>query len=139
MGVREAATKKAYDMFGGANISANDSLLGETGLAGSAGSGAAAQDGNVCDNTSAEVANGDMVKNAEAGDIVVCGGANSAGTAGHTAILAEDWKGDQTQIINEVGAGDDSGVNKGPFISNFGSSLGHNQRIFCRPVKKANK
>ena len=74
---------------------------------------------------------------AKAGDIVVCGGPNSAGAAGHTAILAENWHGMDTKIINEGGSGGDGPVNEGPFIKNFGSDLGNNQRIFCRPVSKA--
>ena len=219
MQMREQSAKKAYEMFGGANIEADDSRLGNAAAGGNAGAAAQAADDDACYDADAEGSDsmvkiakslegyftyafsrpvlqntmknpnshdlkdvnkggttdcsgfvylvtylagynvpdggwftGSMYsdatgphkylrqvdeKSAKAGDIVICGGPNSAGAAGHTAILAEDWHGDQTKIINEGGAGGDGPVNEGPFITNFGSALGHNQRIFAEPVSKA--
>ncbi|MBB1062390.1 phage tail tip lysozyme [Limosilactobacillus fastidiosus] len=71
---------------------------------------------------------------AKAGDIVVCGGPGSTGAGGHTAILAENWHGMSTKVINEGGGGDD--VNEHTFEYAFGTALGNDQRIFCEPVAK---
>lgn len=69
---------------------------------------------------------------AKAGDIVICG--SGAGAGGHTAILAENWHGDDTKIIQEGGQGGGGGVNEGTFGLSFGS-MGNNNRVFAEPVK----
>lgn len=216
---RQEVARQAYQKFGGANISANDSLLGIGAATGEAGDNADAASGQSCPNGSTGDGNSDMVSiakkllgyfhysyarpvlpatmsnpsshdvadvmrsgttdcsgfvylvtyltgykvpaggwytgsmyqdavgphqylkqvdesSAKAGDIVICGGPASSGQGGHTAILAEDWHGMNTKVINEGGGGDD--VNENTFIYCFGSALGNNQRIFAEPVSKAN-
>lgn len=54
---RQAAARKAYELFGGSNISAKDSLLGEA--ASTAGAGEAAdQQNNSCDTSGGDTASG---------------------------------------------------------------------------------
>lgn len=213
---RKIAALEAYRRFGGENISANDSLLGNIVAAGESGENADASSGQACPNGSAGEGDGSMVEiakkllgyfsyafarpvlqntmsntnshdisdvrrdgqtdcsgfvwlvcylagykvpnggwytgsmyqdatgphqylkqvdesSAKAGDIVVCGGPGSTGAGGHTAILAENWHGKDTKIINEGGGGDN--VNEHTFEWSFGS-LGDDQRIFCEPVAK---
>lgn len=213
---RKAAAQEAYRRFGGENISANDSLLGNIVAAGEAGANADAASGEACPNGGSGEGSSDMVSiakkllgyftysyarpvlpatmsnpsshdvgdvrrdgttdcsgfvwlvcylagykvpgggwytgsmytdatgphqylkqvdesSAKAGDIVVCGGPASSGQGGHTAILAENWHGKDTKIINEGGGGDN--VNEHTFSWAFGS-LGDDQRIFCEPVAK---
>lgn len=213
---RQAASQEAYRRFGGENISANDSLLGNIVAAGEAGANSDASSGQTCSNGGSGEGSSDMVSiakkllgyftysyarpvlpatmnnpnshdvndvkrdgttdcsgfvwlvcylagykvpaggwytgsmytdatgphqylkqvdesSAKAGDIVVCGGPASSGQGGHTAILAENWHGKDTKIINEGGGGDN--VNEHTFEWSFGS-LGDDQRIFCEPVAK---
>lgn len=213
---RKAAAQEAYRRFGGENISANDSLLGNIVAAGEAGVNTDAASGETCPNGGSGEGSSDMVSiakkllgyftysyarpvlpatmsnpnshdvgdvrrdgttdcsgfvwlvcylagykvpsggwytgsmytdatgphqylkqvdesSAKAGDIVVCGGPASSGQGGHTAILAENWHGKDTKIINEGGGGDN--VNEHTFAWSFGS-LGDDQRIFCEPVAK---
>lgn len=59
MQMREANARKAYEMFGGANISANDSLIGgasDTGQVGASGDGATGD--NKCSTSSGEEVSG---------------------------------------------------------------------------------
>lgn len=214
---RQAVARQAYQKFGGANISANDSILGNVSSAGTAGANDDAATGQTCANGSTGEGNSDMLSiakkllgyftysysrpvlqatmnntsghdvndvnrsgttdcsgfvylvcylagykvpadgwytgsmyqdatgphhylkqvsesSAKAGDIVVCGGPGSSGQGGHTAILAEDWHGMSTKVINEGGGGDN--VNEHTFEWSFGTTLGNDQRIFCEPVSK---
>lgn len=219
---RKAAAVQAYQLFDGASISANDSLLGSDSAAADAGATQSqdnANGGKQCGNTSDDTDNGDILEiakkllgyftyggarpvntatmnnpnsknisdvnkngvtdcsgyvwlvlylagykvpsggwftgsmwddakgkhqylkeidesEAKAGDIIIVGGSNSAGAAGHTGILEEKWHGESTKIINEGGAGGSGGVNETTFSGSFESSLAGKPKMFARPVSK---
>ena len=71
---------------------------------------------------------------AKAGDIVIVNDGSGAGGSGHTAILMQDWHGNNTMIINEGGCGGSGGVNESTFEQAFLSLLPGN-RTFAEPVK----
>lgn len=72
-------------------------------------------------------------KDAKKGDVVVVNQGGGSGSNGHTAILEEDWHGDNTKIINEGGMGDN--VNEAGFKESFLSLLGGSDIVFGEPIK----
>lgn len=60
---------------------------------------------------------------AKAGDIIIANQGSGAGNNGHTAVLAEDYHGTSTKIVQEGGSGGDGGVNEGQIGSSFGDLL----------------
>lgn len=71
---------------------------------------------------------------ARAGDIVIYNVGGGAGNAGHTAILLENYRGNDTQIIQMGGDSRYSGVNASTIGYSFGSLLG-GDRCIARAVK----
>ena len=71
---------------------------------------------------------------ARAGDIVIYNVGGGAGNAGHTAILLENYRGNDTQIIQMGGDSRYSGVNTSTIGYSFGSLLG-GDRCLARAVK----
>ena len=71
---------------------------------------------------------------ARAGDIVIYNVGGGAGNAGHTAILLENYRGNDTQIIQMGGDSRYSGVNASTIGYSFGSLLG-GDRCLARAVK----
>lgn len=71
---------------------------------------------------------------ARAGDVVIYNVGGGAGNAGHTAILLENYRGNDTQIIQMGGDSRYSGVNTSTIGYSFGSLLG-GDRCFARAVK----
>lgn len=69
-----------------------------------------------------------------AGDIVIYNVGGGAGANGHTAILLETYRGNDTQIIQMGGDGRYSGVNISTLGYSFGSLLG-GDRCIARAVK----
>lgn len=72
-------------------------------------------------------------KNAKAGDIVIVNQGAGAGNNGHTAILLEDWKGKDTNILEQGGG--DSKVNEGKFGVNFATLLNGGDVVLARAHK----
>lgn len=72
-------------------------------------------------------------KDAKAGDIVIVNKGGGAGANGHTAILAENWHGADTKIIQMGGA--KSIVNEGTFGSSFSVLLSGGDVCLARAVK----
>ena len=72
-------------------------------------------------------------KDAKAGDIVIVNQGGGAGANGHTAILAEDWHGANTKIVQMGGA--KSIVNQGQFGSSFSILLSGGDICLARAVK----
>lgn len=72
-------------------------------------------------------------KEAKAGDIVIVNQGGGAGANGHTAILAENWHGANTKIIQMGGA--KSVVNEGQFGSSFSILLSGGDVCLARAVK----
>lgn len=71
---------------------------------------------------------------ARAGDVVIYNVGGGAGNAGHTAILLENYRGNDTQIIQMGGDSRYSGVNASTIGYSFGSLLG-GDRCLARAVK----
>lgn len=70
------------------------------------------------------------------GDIVIVNTGSGGGSDGHTAIIAEKWKGDETQIIQMGGYSDAEGVNAHKFRESFLSLLEKSHTTtFARPIK----
>ncbi|MFU0787003.1 MAG: Phage minor structural protein [Enterococcus gilvus] len=69
-----------------------------------------------------------------AGDVVIYNVGGGAGSSGHTAILLEQYHGNDTQIIQMGGDGRYSGVNASTIGYSFGSLLG-GDRCLARAVK----
>ncbi|EPI26094.1 phage tail tip lysozyme [Enterococcus faecium] len=72
---------------------------------------------------------------AKAGDIVIVNLGSGAGNDGHTAILAEDWHGLTTKII-EQGGMNHNGVGEGQVDLSFGYLLNGGDICLARPVKR---
>lgn len=82
---------------------------------------------------------------AKAGDIVIVNTGNGAGSNGHTAILTEDWKANESDAKNttkiiQMGGSLTDGVNESIFGNSFsllvdGSSGAHTTTL-ARPIKK---
>jgi len=70
----------------------------------------------------------------KAGDVVIYNVGGGAGSNGHTAILLETYRGNETQIIQMGGDGRFSGVNTSTIGYSFGSLLG-GDRCIARAVK----
>lgn len=70
----------------------------------------------------------------KAGDIIIYNVGGGAGANGHTAILLETYRGNETQIIQMGGDGRFSGVNTSTMGYSFGSLLG-GDRCIARAVK----
>lgn len=70
----------------------------------------------------------------KAGDIIIYNVGGGAGANGHTAILLETYRGNDTQIIQMGGDGRFSGVNTSTLGYSFGSLLG-GDRCIARAVK----
>ena len=70
----------------------------------------------------------------KAGDIIIYNVGGGAGANGHTAILLETYRGNDTQIIQMGGDGRFSGVNTSTMGYSFGSLLG-GDRCIARAVK----
>jgi len=77
-----------------------------------------------------EVSEGD----ADAGDVVIVNLGGGAGRDGHTAILAEKWRGKDTKIIQMGGNGNIT--NEDTFNNSFLSLLNGGDICFARPIKK---
>lgn len=210
---RSAAARKAYELFGGANISGNSALSGSTDAANNGGEKAAQNnpcggqssatgdsDGNIVNVAKSligyfhyaqvhgtsligSVENPDKngqtdcsgfvwlaltkagyktpenmqwftmpmeqdaksghkwfkeVSSSEAGpgDVVIVNTGGGEGSAGHTAILEEKWKGDNTKIIQMGGISGSAGVNESTFKASFLSLLSSGKPVFARPIKK---
>ncbi|MFB5454897.1 phage tail spike protein [Enterococcus avium] len=71
---------------------------------------------------------------ARAGDVVIYNVGGGAGANGHTAILLENYRGNDTQIIQMGGDSRKSGVNTSTIGYSFGSLLG-GDRCLARAVK----
>ena len=71
---------------------------------------------------------------AQAGDIIIVNQGGGAGSNGHTGILTEKWKGNETKIIQEGGNGDR--VNIEAFGTSFTSLISGSDICFARPIKK---
>lgn len=71
---------------------------------------------------------------ARAGDIIIVNQGGGAGSNGHTGILTEKWKGNETKIIQEGGNGDR--VNIEAFGTSFTSLISGGDICFARPIKK---
>lgn len=71
---------------------------------------------------------------ARAGDVVIYNVGGGAGPNGHTAILLENYRGNDTQIIQMGGDSRFSGVNASTIGYSFGSLLG-GDRCLARAVK----
>ncbi|OTO71266.1 MULTISPECIES: phage tail spike protein [unclassified Enterococcus] len=71
---------------------------------------------------------------ARAGDVVIYNVGGGAGANGHTAILLENYRGNDTQIIQMGGDSRFSGVNTSTIGYSFGSLLG-GDRCLARAVK----
>ncbi|MDT2674288.1 phage tail spike protein [Enterococcus dongliensis] len=69
-----------------------------------------------------------------AGDVVIYNVGGGAGANGHTAILLETYRGNETQIIQMGGDGRYSGVNTSTIGYSFGSLLG-GDRCIARALK----
>ncbi|MDT2597055.1 phage tail spike protein [Enterococcus dongliensis] len=69
-----------------------------------------------------------------AGDVVIYNIGSGAGNGGHTAILLETYRGNDTQIIQMGGDGRFSGVNTSTIGYSFGSLLG-GDRCIARALK----
>ena len=69
---------------------------------------------------------------AKAGDIVIVNQGEGSGNNGHTAILTEDWHGNQTRIIESGGTG--KSINIAQFGTAF-SSLLSGETTFSRAIK----
>ena len=87
-------------------------------------------------------ANGDQTylkkvsdSNAKAGDVIVVNLGSGDGSNGHTAILEEDYHGDDTKIIQE-GGGSDQGVNESTIGNSFYPTLRGGTVTFAEPIKK---
>lgn len=74
-------------------------------------------------------------KNAKKGDILIVNVGGGMGQSGHTAILTEDWHGDNTKIIEMGGDSTKSGVNVSTVARSFTSLLGSGRRTYARPQK----
>lgn len=70
----------------------------------------------------------------KAGDVVIYNVGGGAGANGHTAILLETYRGNDTQIIQMGGDGRYSGVNTSTIGYSFGSLLG-GDRCIARALK----
>ena len=70
------------------------------------------------------------------GDVVIVNTGGGEGSAGHTAILEEKWKGDNTKIIQMGGISGSAGVNESTFKASFLSLLSSGKPVFARPIKK---
>ncbi|MDT2392169.1 phage tail spike protein [Enterococcus avium] len=70
----------------------------------------------------------------KAGDIIIYNVGGGAGANGHTAILLETYRGNDTQIIQMGGDGRFSGVNTSTMGYSFGALLG-GDRCIARAVK----
>lgn len=70
----------------------------------------------------------------KAGDVIIYNVGGGAGANGHTAILLETYRGNDTQIIQMGGDGRYSGVNISTMGYSFGSLLG-GDRCIARAVK----
>lgn len=78
---------------------------------------------------------------AKAGDIVIVNTGDGSGSAGHTAILEEKWKGgdpknNSTKIIQMGGRSDKEGVNEDHFNTSFTSLLDGGTITLARAIKK---
>ncbi|MGM0241196.1 phage tail tip lysozyme [Enterococcus sp. AZ103] len=71
---------------------------------------------------------------ADAGDIVIVNQGGGAGANGHTAVLAEKWRGKDTKIIQMGGNGNIT--NEDTFNNSFLSLLNGGDICFARPIKK---
>lgn len=69
---------------------------------------------------------------AKAGDIVIVNQGEGSGNNGHTAIITEDWHGNQTRIIESGGTG--KSINIAQFGTAF-SSLLSGETTFARAIK----
>lgn len=72
---------------------------------------------------------------AKAGDIIIVNQGAGVGNNGHTAVLAEDWHGETTKVI-EQGGMQKNGVGEGQINLSFGSLLSGGDICYARPVKK---
>lgn len=69
----------------------------------------------------------------EAGDVIIVNKGSGAGSNGHTGILVEKWKGQETKVIQEGGNGDS--VNIEAFSTSFTSLINGGDICFARPIK----
>ncbi|MGM0282946.1 hypothetical protein IGK61_002559 [Enterococcus sp. AZ063] len=72
---------------------------------------------------------------AKAGDIIIVNLGSGVGNDGHTAVLAEDWHGLSTKVI-EQGGMNNNGVGEGQVNLSFGYLLNGGDICFARPIKK---
>lgn len=72
---------------------------------------------------------------AKAGDVVIVNLGSGVGNDGHTAILAEDWHGLTTKIV-EQGGMNHNGVGEGQVDLSFSYLLNGGDICLARPVKK---
>lgn len=71
------------------------------------------------------------------GDIVIVNTGSGAGDNGHTAIIEQKWKGNNTKIINMGGVVGSKGVSEATFQEAFLGLLNKGGKpVFARPVKK---
>lgn len=71
------------------------------------------------------------------GDIVIVNTGSGEGSNGHTAIIEEKWKGNDTKIINMGGVVGSKGVSEATFQEAFLGLLNKGGKpVFARPVKK---
>lgn len=73
---------------------------------------------------------------AKAGDIVIVNQGAGGGSNGHTAILLENWKGNDTKVIEEGGRSDRDCVNEDKFGTSFTNLLNGGDVCIARPIKK---
>lgn len=75
-------------------------------------------------------------KDAKAGDVVIVNQGGGAGSAGHTAILMENWHGNSTKVIEMGGLYTETHVNAGhTFQESFLSLLDGGDICFAEPIK----
>jgi len=72
---------------------------------------------------------------AKAGDIIIVNLGSGVGNDGHTAVLAKDWHGLSTKVI-EQGGMNTNGVGEGQVNLSFGYLLNGGDICFARPIKK---
>ncbi len=75
-------------------------------------------------------------QNSQFSHLYIVNTGNGSGSAGHTAILEEKWKGDKTKVIQMGGISNSGGVNESTFKESFLSLLNNGKPVFARPVKK---
>lgn len=73
---------------------------------------------------------------AEAGDVVIVNQGSGVGNAGHTAIITEKWRGNDTKIIESGGDPTKGAIHESTFQYSFMSLLNGGDLVLARPIKK---